>query len=49
MGTTSSKPMYYMRIEGNPFIIRFKTMICNFSQYPLVRIEGNPFIIRFKT
>ena len=37
-------------IEGNPFIIRFKTVPDNFtlaSLYP--SIEGNPFIIRFKT
>ena len=40
-----------LRIEGNPFIIRFKTLnvhniVCNFD---FVSIEGNPFIIRFKT
>ena len=37
-------------IEGNPFIIRFKTKIefqVDYIEYP--DIEGNPFIIRFKT
>ena len=37
-------------IEGNPFIIRFKTKdikkCCNNWCW---NIEGNPFIIRFKT
>ena len=41
--------MVLMGIEGNPFIIRFKTLlrmqICTVS---LISIEGNPFIIRFK-
>ena len=39
-------------IEGNPFIIRFKTLLDNPEQYnllPYQSIEGNPFIIRFKT
>ena len=38
-------------IEGNPFIIRFKTLqfvILFLVRIPL-SIEGNPFIIRFKT
>ena len=37
-------------IEGNPFIIRFKTRFfqtCIGISEP--SIEGNPFIIRFKT
>ena len=41
--------MLQLSIEGNPFIIRFKTihdMKCNPKTYS---IEGNPFIIRFKT
>ena len=39
-----------MDIEGNPFIIRFKT-INNFYFliFLMFYIEGNPFIIRFKT
>ena len=36
-------------LEGNPFIIRFKT----YTIYVLIKsylsLEGNPFIIRFKT
>ena len=37
-------------IEGNPFIIRFKTLYLIGSIKDLIfRIEGNPFIIRFKT
>ena len=37
-------------IEGNPFIIRFKTNshTAHISIFPRY-IEGNPFIIRFKT
>ena len=36
-------------IEGNPFIIRFKTKF-TIAKYSLnINIEGNPFIIRFKT
>ena len=38
-----------MSIEGNPFIIRFKTEIKPFQLHLSYRIEGNPFIIRFKT
>ena len=37
-------------IEGNPFIIRFKTpkeVVDLYTAY--ISIEGNPFIIRFKT
>ena len=41
----------YLSIEGNPFIIRFKTT--NGLSIDLtalsIGIEGNPFIIRFKT
>ena len=38
------------RIEGNPFIIRFKTILNSLSQKQTLKgIEGNPFIIRFKT
>ena len=48
-----SSPLLYQslfRLEGNPFIIRFKTQILT----PLIVsyqgcLEGNPFIIRFKT
>ena len=38
-------------IEGNPFIIRFKTDLVEIAPgaTPPVCIEGNPFIIRFKT
>ena len=37
-------------IEGNPFIIRFKTMDYLKGRLELIEgIEGNPFIIRFKT
>ena len=37
-------------IEGNPFIIRFKTLkTLLFLQNRPLSIEGNPFIIRFKT
>ena len=36
-------------IEGNPFIIRFKTIIYIGVNYDITYIEGNPFIIRFKT
>ena len=37
-------------IEGNPFIIRFKTSISIFIwKSNSYCIEGNPFIIRFKT
>ena len=37
-------------IEGNPFIIRFKTEDGTYlTTVPAISIEGNPFIIRFKT
>ena len=38
-------------IEGNPFIIRFKTQRLLYQVFLvfLLSIEGNPFIIRFKT
>ena len=36
-------------IEGNPFIIRFKTLKRTLHSYYHMSIEGNPFIIRFKT
>ena len=36
-------------IEGNPFIIRFKTSCGKFGNSLIIDIEGNPFIIRFKT
>ena len=36
-------------IEGNPFIIRFKTYWVYHSNFRTNNIEGNPFIIRFKT
>ena len=37
-------------IEGNPFIIRFKTKItASTADGNNLSIEGNPFIIRFKT
>ena len=38
-------------IEGNPFIIRFKTEGDEKAKEELDKwgIEGNPFIIRFKT
>ena len=36
-------------IEGNPFIIRFKTPTAIPAKIPTPNIEGNPFIIRFKT
>ena len=42
--------LFDLNIEGNPFIIRFKTLwedSCEFVTRP--NIEGNPFIIRFKT
>ena len=39
-----------MSIEGNPFIIRFKTEEALIYQSAYDNgIEGNPFIIRFKT
>ena len=38
-----------IHIEGNPFIIRFKTFIIIHYSTNKVNIEGNPFIIRFKT
>ena len=43
--------VHILSIEGNPFIIRFKTNIdIDIStQTGVPRIEGNPFIIRFKT
>ena len=42
--------MKHISIEGNPFIIRFKTCLNTFflTTEPS-GIEGNPFIIRFKT
>ena len=36
-------------IEGNPFIIRFKTKLACAVIQNNFDIEGNPFIIRFKT
>ena len=39
----------YEYIEGNPFIIRFKTLQSLGRSEDFVDIEGNPFIIRFKT
>ena len=37
-------------LEGNPFIIRFKTQSSNYTRMYFSRsLEGNPFIIRFKT
>ena len=36
-------------IEGNPFIIRFKTDRKGILKKLDMSIEGNPFIIRFKT
>ena len=40
-----------MSLEGNPFIIRFKTQVALLlgNLVMLTRLEGNPFIIRFKT
>ena len=38
-----------LRIEGNPFIIRFKTIMILEVRIFYMCIEGNPFIIRFKT
>ena len=38
-----------MSIEGNPFIIRFKTSEAYTVKEDKLSIEGNPFIIRFKT
>ena len=40
-----------MSLEGNPFIIRFKTFVAKFdgSTGVIASLEGNPFIIRFKT
>ena len=38
-----------LSIEGNPFIIRFKTWTILRLEKDGKRIEGNPFIIRFKT
>ena len=42
--------LYPLSLEGNPFIIRFKTPM-KFFDFKLVTVglEGNPFIIRFKT
>ena len=38
------------RIEGSPFITRFKTTDISLNLYtPLFSIEGSPFITRFKT
>ena len=40
----------FVGIEGNPFIIRFKTITEKIEYIPFTEgIEGNPFIIRFKT
>ena len=36
-------------LEGNPFIIRFKTDDIEPIMYINQSLEGNPFIIRFKT
>ena len=37
-------------LEGNPFIIRFKTWnMAETGKEQIRRLEGNPFIIRFKT
>ena len=42
--------LFYLRIEGNPFIIRFKTLYDKtVDTTNKLSIEGNPFIIRFKT
>ena len=41
--------MYLFSIEGNPFIIRFKTLTELITTGFAISIEGNPFIIRFKT
>ena len=39
-----------LRLEGNPFIIRFKTVRNKLHLlYLTLGLEGNPFIIRFKT
>ena len=40
-----------LSLEGNPFIIRFKTTsdFKIFKHIFLLSLEGNPFIIRFKT
>ena len=37
------------RIEGNPFITRFKTSSSRVFIMFSLSIEGNPFITRFKT
>ena len=42
-------PAWDRRIEGIPFIIRFKTSLLSTSPSLYVGIEGIPFIIRFKT
>ena len=42
-------PNFLLSIEGNPFIIRFKTVCYLFNVLHHFGIEGNPFIIRFKT
>ena len=40
----------FKHIEGNPFIIRFKTNASlKLASTIFLDIEGNPFIIRFKT
>ena len=42
--------MKWIGIEGNPFIIRFKTKKTgDIVKEEALSIEGNPFIIRFKT
>ena len=40
----------FLGLEGNPFIIRFKTSIFGKDIVKaILGLEGNPFIIRFKT
>ena len=39
----------FLGLEGNPFIIRFKTRFEDYPAEPFRSLEGNPFIIRFKT
>ena len=42
--------MKWIGIEGNPFIIRFKTKKTgDIVKEEALSIEGNPFIIRFKS
>ena len=47
--TSSPTTISASYIEGNPFIIRFKTVPSSLNWSLLLNIEGNPFIIRFKT